>query len=52
MDGEQVATVDVTTSSIEDGAGNRAYFDETYEFIYDQTTGNFLITDIVIEQTW
>ncbi|MFB4159991.1 hypothetical protein ACE1TF_08915 [Geomicrobium sp. JSM 1781026] len=52
VDGEQVATVDVTTSSIEDGAGNRAYFDETYEFIYDQTTGNFLITDIVIEQTW
>lgn len=52
IDDEYRASVHVSTSSVEDGAGNRAYFEETYHFIYDGENEIFLIDEIDFKQIW
>ncbi|MBM7631976.1 hypothetical protein [Geomicrobium sediminis] len=49
-DREHVVTVH--TSSIEDGAGNRAQFIEEYVFTFNEDLEHYVISDINIEQTF
>lgn len=43
--------VHMQTSSVEDGAGNRAHFDETFTFSYDEDREVYVIAGMESEQT-